>query len=63
MFLLVVGMIMTIILIIENQSESDKKNSNSNWAERITGRDTRSYSTPIKIAILDSGVNQNHEAL
>jgi len=63
MFLIVVGTIMSIILFIENQSESDKKNSDINWAETITGHDTRSHSNPVKIAILDSGVNQNHEAL
>lgn len=37
--------------------------SNSNWSENITGYDKTEYEVPVKIAILDSGINKKHSDL
>lgn len=62
--LVLIGCLLAFFVFFRPEIET-KSTSNHpiNWAEKIVGHDPTVYDDPVKIAILDSGINKDHPAL
>ncbi|WP_433958084.1 S8 family serine peptidase [Cytobacillus horneckiae] len=58
-------LIVSVISSIFNKEVGDKTENEAkkpkNWTDKIIGYDDKDYKKPIKIAILDSGINKDHK--
>ncbi|AQX56254.1 S8 family serine peptidase [Priestia flexa] len=69
LFLATLAMIFLVLIILvikndsisSNEGKSTPKQQIANWALDYVGTDSRKVTDPIKIAILDSGINKKHE--
>jgi subtilisin family serine protease len=60
---LLIGFVISYLFFISNNETSNPKVESKNirnWSHKIIGYDEKEYKNPLKIAILDSGINKEH---